>query len=65
MPKQVTLVYRRGPEHMSASGYEQEFAQIKRRERSGTGRSRADFCRQNGRLSGVECEFTQLDDRAG
>jgi dihydropyrimidine dehydrogenase (NAD+) subunit PreT len=58
----VTIVYRRGPEQMSATWHEQELAQtdgvsIKHWARP------ARIISQNGRLKEVEFEYTQLDEQ--
>lgn len=57
----VTIAYRRGQEHMNASGYEQEFAQI----RGVTVRhwsSPRRLLLADGRVCGVEFETTRLQD---
>jgi glutamate synthase (NADPH/NADH) small chain len=58
----VTISYRRGPAHMTATGHEQAFAQtngvkIKHWTRPVQLRS------ANGRLAAVELEYTELDDK--
>jgi dihydropyrimidine dehydrogenase (NAD+) subunit PreT len=58
----VTLVYRRGPDHMGATGHEQEFAQINGVKIKHWARP-VRLVAHQGRLKEVECEYTQLDDK--
>jgi glutamate synthase (NADPH/NADH) small chain len=57
--EQVTIVYRRGPEHMSASRYEQEFAQTRGAAIRHWSRPRK-LLAADGRVRGVEFETTKL-----
>lgn len=58
----VTMSYRRGPSHMTATGHEQEFAQTNGvRIKHWTRPVR--LLSENGKLAAVELEYTQLDDK--
>ncbi len=56
----VTLVYRRGPEAMSATGHEQEFAQVNG-VRIRHWAQPAGLIGEDGRIAAVEFEYTELD----
>ena len=56
----VTMVYRRGPEQMSATGVEQEFAQVND-VRIRTWLQPDSWMMENGRLSGIRFEYTEPD----
>ncbi len=58
----VTLVYRRGPEHMSATWHEQEFAQVNGVKLKHWARP-VRLIGQNGAVKEIEFERTALDDR--
>jgi glutamate synthase (NADPH/NADH) small chain len=58
----VTMVYRRGPEHMGATGHEQDFAQINGVKIKHWARPVRLIAHQ-GKLKEVEFEYTQLDDK--
>jgi glutamate synthase (NADPH/NADH) small chain len=58
----VTLVYRRGPEHMTATGHEQEFAQVNGVKIKHWARPLR-LIGQAGAIREVEFERTQLDDQ--
>lgn len=58
----VTLVYRRGPEHMSATWHEQEFAQVNGVKLKHWARP-VRLIGHNGAVKEVEFERTALDDR--
>ncbi len=57
----VTLVYRRGAEHMSATGHEQEFAQTNGVKIKHWAQPKR-LIGQDGKVKEVEFEYTQLDD---
>ncbi|HEX2581360.1 MAG TPA: NAD(P)-dependent oxidoreductase [Dongiaceae bacterium] len=60
--RDVTLVYRRGAEHMSATGHEQEFARLN----GVTVKLWAQPKRllgEGGRVTGIEFEYTELDEQ--
>jgi len=56
----VTLVYRRGPEHMSATHHEQEFAQVNGVRIKHWARP-VKLHGHKGAVREIECEYTQLD----
>ena len=56
----VTMVYRRGPEQMSATDVEQEFAQVND-VRIRTWLQPDSWMMENGRLSGIRFEYTEPD----
>ena len=56
----VTLVYRRGPENMSATNVEQEFAQV-RDVKIRTWLQPNSWLVENGQLSGIRFEYTELN----
>jgi dihydropyrimidine dehydrogenase (NAD+) subunit PreT len=58
----VTIVYRRGPDHMGATGHEQDFAQINGVKIKHWARPVRLIAHQ-GKLKEVEFEYTQLDDK--
>ncbi|HYM32216.1 MAG TPA: NAD(P)-dependent oxidoreductase [Candidatus Cybelea sp.] len=58
----VTIVYRRGPIHMSATGHEQEFAQTNGVKVKHWARP-VRLIGRDGKLKEVEFEYTQLDDK--
>ena len=58
----VTMVYRRGAPHMSATGHEQEFAQTNGVKIKYWARP-VRLITRGGRLKEVECECTQLDEQ--
>ena len=60
--EEVTMVYRRGPEHMSATWHEQEFAQVNGVKIRYWARP-ARLIGQNGKVREIEFERTQLDDQ--
>jgi glutamate synthase (NADPH/NADH) small chain len=56
----VTLVYRRGPENMSATNVEQEFAQV-HDVKIRTWLQPNSWLVENGQLSGIRFEYTELN----
>ena len=58
----VTIVYRRGPEQMSATDYEQELAQTNGVPHPATGRGRCACSATSGRVRGVELRVHQRED---
>ncbi len=57
----VTLLYRRGPEHMTATEWEQEFAQTNGVMIKHWAMPKK-LIGRHGHVAGIECEYTQLDD---
>jgi dihydropyrimidine dehydrogenase (NAD+) subunit PreT len=57
----VTILYRRGPEHMSATGHEQEFAQVNGVKIKHWARPKR-LIGHKGHVREVECEYTRLDE---